>query len=99
MGQGTLAGVEVECEAPPEHPLDLWIEPWGDRLVIGAGERARLRFDGEVIESVVIKWMSKALWIGVPRYSTLTVESPAGETLGVYDTGDVPPMPGGLRPI
>jgi hypothetical protein len=59
--------VEIELEAPDGHPLGVWIEPWGDRVEIAAGARARLYFDGDVRESVVVRWMEDAFWVGVPR--------------------------------
>jgi hypothetical protein len=91
--------VEIELEAPDGHPLGVWIEPWGDRVEIAAGARARLYFDGDVRESVVVRWMEDAFWVGVPRYSTLRVKTDGGDVIREYDTRDIPPVPEGFRPI
>jgi hypothetical protein len=91
--------MEVECRAPDEHSVALWVEPWGDRIEIPAGGGARLVFDGNVVESVVFRWMEKALSIGVPRHSILRIFDDAGGVQGEYDTATLPPVPDGFRPI
>jgi hypothetical protein len=91
--------MEVECVAPAEHAIALWIEPWGDRVEVPKGQRVRMIFDGDVVESVVVEWMDKAIRVGVPRDSTLRVVDEAGAVLGEYDTNAVPPVPEGMRPI
>jgi hypothetical protein len=92
--------MEVECHAPDEHAVALWIEPWGDRVEVPPGGRLRLMFEGDMVESVVIQWMEeKALSVGVPRYSVLRVVNDAGDVLGEYDTNTLPPVPEGGRPI
>lgn len=94
-----MAAVEIELEAPDEHGLGVWIEPWGDRIDIPAGSRVRLFFDGDLRESAVVRWMTDAFWVGVPRYSILRVKTDEGELIREYDTCDVPPVPEGYRPI
>ena len=91
--------IEIDVKAPPDHSLALCIEPWGDRVDVPAGRHASLRFDGELIESVVIEWMDKALWIGVPRFAILHVLDHAGALVRDYDTHTLPPVPDGTRPI
>ena len=59
----------------------------------------RLIFDGEIVESVVVEWMEKALWVGVPRYSILRVQNERGDVVGEYDTNTLPSVPEGVRPI
>ena len=90
---------EIECQASPDHPLALWIEPWGDRVDIPVGRRAFLRFNGDLIESVVIEWMDNALLVGVPRFSILRVLDQGGALVRDYDTHTLPPVPDGTRPI
>jgi len=92
--------MEVECLAPDEHAVALWIEPWGDRVEVPQGGRLRLMFDGDVVESVVIRWMEeKAIWVGVPRHSILRVVNDAGDVVREYDTNTLPPVPEGVWPI
>jgi hypothetical protein len=91
--------MEIECRAPEGRSIDLWVEPWGDRVSIPQGSAARLIFEGEAVESLVIEWMDRALWLGLPRNTVLRVLSDAGEVLGEYDTNLLPPTPPGVRPI
>ncbi len=91
--------VEIELEAPHEHALGVWIEPWGDRVEIPAGGCVRLLFDGDVREAAVVKWMNDAFWVGVPRFSILRVKTDDGELIREYDARDGLPVPEGFRPI
>lgn len=59
----------------------------------------RLYFDGDIRESVVIRWMEDAFWVGVPRCSILRVTTDGGDVIREYDTHDIPPVPEGFRPI
>jgi hypothetical protein len=91
--------VELEVHSAEDRPIALWIEPWGDRHEIPVASRLRLVFEGEMIESTVIRWMEDAIWVGLPRYTLLRVFSESGEMLRDYDTRDLPPVPPGFRPI
>jgi hypothetical protein len=91
--------MEIECRAPESHSIALWIEPWGDRIQIPPANRLRLTFEGEMIESLVVAWMERAISLGPPRYSQLRVVADSGDVLGEYDTKTLPRVPPGARPV
>jgi hypothetical protein len=91
--------MEIEYRGPEDRQVDLWIEPWGDRLEVAPGSQLRLTFEGEIVESLVLEWTESGLWAGLPRHSVLRVLSQTGAMLREYDTRTLPPTPPGTRPI
>jgi hypothetical protein len=90
--------VEIDIRASAS-PLKVRIEPWGDLVTITTGETVRLNLDGDLVESLLFDWPeANTLSLSVPRHAVLTIISQRGDQLGKYDTGDLPPVPDGVRP-
>jgi hypothetical protein len=89
--------VDIDLRAE-DSPLSVWIEPWGDLIPLPARGTVRLVIDGELIESLALDAVSDGLRVSVPRFARLLVVAEDGEQLREYDTGDLPPVPNGVRP-
>jgi hypothetical protein len=83
-----------ELRSPLDRPMALWIEPWGDQLVLPAGAVAELRASGPEGGDLEM----------VPEEGDLTVFAWPGSTLQVFASGSllcdfsnpVPSVPPGM---